>query len=187
MLVHVVSPDDGGSDALRRTDAVPIIRPVGAPTLAERLSAVARWRAANKRGRLVDIRPPGWAVQAVLARGQYPGLPVLDGVLNYPVVMPDGAIVSESGYHRSIRSIVCGTRGLKLSVPDRPTLADARAAVAALDEILVDFPFASDAHRAAWFAGLLTPLAWFAFDGPAPLFLLDGNVRGAVARDYLPT
>jgi len=178
-LVHVVEPDSGGPAGLRRVDGVPIIRPVQPPTLAERLSALARWRATNKRGRLVDTRPPGWCVSAVLARGHYPGTPVLDGVLNFPVVMPDGAIVSESGYHRSIRSIVCVPRGLKLCVPDRPTLADAQAAVAALDEILVDFPFASDATRAGWFAGLLTPLAWFAFDGCAPLFLIDSNARGA--------
>ena len=42
-----------------------------------------------------------------------------------------------------------------------------------------DFPFASDMHRAAWLAALLTPLARPAFDGPAPLFLVDANVRAA--------
>ena len=31
-----------------------------------------------------------------------------------------------------------------------------------------DFPFASDEHRAAWLAGLLTPLARYAHDGNAP-------------------
>jgi len=178
MLVHVVEPDSGGPAGLRRVDGAPIIRPVQPATVAERLSALARWRAANKRGRLVDIRPPGWVVNAVLARGQYPGLPVLDGVLNYPVVMPDGAIVSESGYHRSIRSIVCVPRGLKLSVPDRPTLSDARAAVETLSAIVTDFPLVSDVHRAGWLAALLTPLAWYCFDGPAPLTLLTGNNRG---------
>jgi hypothetical protein len=35
-----------------------------------------------------------------------------------------------------------------------------------------DFPFERPEHRAAWLAGLLTPLAWFAFDGPAPLYRL---------------
>ena len=42
-----------------------------------------------------------------------------------------------------------------------------------------DFPFAADMHRAAWLAALLTPLARPAFDGPAPLFLVDANVRAA--------
>jgi hypothetical protein len=55
-------------------------------------------------------------------------------------------------------------------------------AVAALDELLEvvrDFPFDREAHKAAWLAALLTPLARFAFTGPAPLFLGDANVRAA--------
>jgi hypothetical protein len=36
-----------------------------------------------------------------------------------------------------------------------------------------------DEHRSAWLAALLTPLGRFAFAGPAPLFLVDSNVRGA--------
>src|SRR5262249_40103574 len=46
-------------------------------------------------------------------------------------------------------------------------------------EVVGDFPFAGDCHRAAWLAALLTPLARFAFAGPSPLFLVDSNVRGA--------
>src|SRR5262249_23411328 len=40
-------------------------------------------------------------------------------------------------------------------------------------------PFEAPAHRAAWLAGLLTPIARHAIDGNAPLFLVSGNVRGA--------
>jgi hypothetical protein len=43
---------------------------------------------------------------------------------------------------------------------------------------VADFPFDTPAHRAAWLAVVLSTLAWFAFDGPAPLFLIDGNTRG---------
>ena len=42
-----------------------------------------------------------------------------------------------------------------------------------------DFPFASDVDRSAWLASLLTPLARHAFDGPAPLFAVSANIRGA--------
>jgi hypothetical protein len=45
-------------------------------------------------------------------------------------------------------------------------------------EVIEDFPFATDAHKAAWLSGVLTPLARYAFHGPAPLFLYDANVRG---------
>src|SRR5205823_1261456 len=57
--------------------------------------------------------------------------------------------------------------------------ADVQTAVETLLAAVADFPFEADAYKAAWLAGLLTPLAWFAFDGPAPLFLIDANVRAA--------
>jgi hypothetical protein len=63
-------------------------------------------------------------------------------------------------------------------VPAAPTQPQAAAAAAELLDVVCDFPFKSDAHRAAWLAGVLTPLARFAFEGPAPLFLMDANVRG---------
>jgi hypothetical protein len=66
-----------------------------------------------------------------------------------------------------------------IAVPNDPTLADARAARDALLEVVVDFPFERPAHRVAWLAALLTPLGRFAFLGPAPLFLVDANVRAA--------
>jgi len=56
---------------------------------------------------------------------------------------------------------------------------DASAAVDTLLEVVCDFPFEAPEHRAAWLAGLLTPLARFAFEGPAPLFLVDANIRAA--------
>src|SRR4029078_12677722 len=68
---------------------------------------------------------------------------------------------------------------LRIEVPDCPSRDDVLAAVAVINDVLADFPFEPPEHRAAWFAGLLTPLAWFAFDGPAPLLLIDGNTRGA--------
>jgi hypothetical protein len=95
--------------------------------------------------------------------------------------MPDGSILGANGYHPSARLLVRLAPDLKLTVPDRPTRADVAAAVETLSDPLVDFPFAGDAYRAALLAGLLTPLAWHLFDGPAPLFLIDKNVRGAGA------
>jgi hypothetical protein len=46
-------------------------------------------------------------------------------------------------------------------------------------EVVCDFPLATGAHRAAWLAALLTPLARFAFHGATPLFVIDANTRAA--------
>src|SRR5262249_49364133 len=64
-------------------------------------------------------------------------------------------------------------------LPASPTQEDAKAACEALMEVVADFPFEGPVGRAAWLAALLTPLARFAFPGPAPLFLVDANVRAA--------
>jgi hypothetical protein len=98
--------------------------------------------------------------------------------VNHPVVLQDGSLLSTQGYDPGSGLLVSVPAGLRLSVPAEPTAADVARAVAAIDDVLCDFPFERPEHRGAWYAGLLTPLAWFAFDGPAPLLLIDGNVRG---------
>ena len=65
-----------------------------------------------------------------------------------------------------------------LEVPEAPSRARALDQLERLLEVVVDFPFATEAHRAAWLCSLLTPLARAAFSGPSPLNLIDGNVRG---------
>ncbi len=65
------------------------------------------------------------------------------------------------------------------SVPARPSAAAVRRSLAALREVVVDFPLASSVHFAAWLSSLLTPLARLAFRGPSPLNVIDANVRGA--------
>jgi hypothetical protein len=44
--------------------------------------------------------------------------------------------------------------------------------------VVIDFPFSSDIHCAAWLATALTPFARYAIDGPAPMFFIDANIRG---------
>ena len=69
-------------------------------------------------------------------------------------------------------------------IANNPSLNDATAAAALLFETVVDFPFASDSHRSAWLASLLTVLARPAIEGPTPLTFVDGNQRG-VGRGLL--
>ena len=183
VLVQVVeqssdSPDD--ADIRRQAGAV-LVRELPVPLVQDRLSRVADWVRVVRRkdgDEEQPAAPPGWAVAAVSARGQWRGLPRLAGVVSYPVFLPDGDILCTAGYHRPTGLLVRPAPGLDLSVPDRPDRTDVMAAVETLLDVVCDFPFESPAHRAAWLAGLLTLPAWPAFAGPAPMFLIDGNVRG---------
>ena len=113
----------------------------------------------------------------VQARGQWSHVRPLDGVVGYPVLTPDGNVLKRPGYDPGTRLIY--EPSVRVSVAEHPTQGDARLAAGYLLERVVDFPFAAAAHRSAWLAALLTPLARPAIDGPTPLNLIDANNRGA--------
>jgi hypothetical protein len=180
-VVRLSDPTPDGS-AVRVPAGATVIRDLCPPLLREEFTRVADWFRIKEGGEggaeRVPAHPPPWAVQAVHARGCWPGVPRLEAVVTHPILLADGSLLASSGYHRPTGVLVRLPERMRLSVPDRPTRADAEAALALLSDAVCDFPFERPEHRGAWLAGLLTPLAWFAFDGPAPFFLIDGNVRG---------
>ena len=115
---------------------------------------------------------------AVHARADWPGIRHLEAVVDYPVLRPDGTILSRQGYDPET-GLLLETTGTFPTIPNHPTRSEVVTARDELLEVLSDFPFERDVHRAAWLAALLTPLSRFAFSGPAPLFLVDANVRAA--------
>ncbi len=180
MLVQVVRCDPDDTTTVRRAPGSLVVREIPPPLLRERLTRCARWvrYVGGEEEEYRPTHPPAWSVNAVHARGAWPCVRHLEAVVNHPVVLGDGTLLATNGYDARTGLLVCIPSGLRLVVPNSPTREDARAAVALIDDVLADFPFATPAHRAAWFAGLLTPLAWFGFTGPAPMLLIDGNTRG---------
>ncbi len=174
-LVRVIveEPPENGP----RLSVAPRIESVPNPALRALISRRVSFFIETKDGPKPQL-PPAWSVAAVGSRGSWPGVRPLTGVVSFPVVRHDGTILIAPGYDPRTGLFLHWSRS-PLAIPDRPTLDDAKAAVAELLEVVGDFPFASDMHRAAWLAALLTPLARPAFDGPAPLFLVDANVRAA--------
>jgi|GEM_PF-5273166 len=183
-LVYVVEQfEESDTTALvRRPIGAVGVRLLSKPLLRERLTRCANWmnlvRGRNGEFTRVAAHPPGWAIDAVHAQPYWPDVRRLEAVVTHPVLLANGTILSTNGYDPSSNLLVCLPPGLLLDVPERPSKNDVAAAVAQLQDVVHDFPFETPAHQAAWFASLLTPLAWFAFTGPAPLFLVDGNVRG---------
>jgi hypothetical protein len=179
-LVRMVRDASPAAKGIRRPFA-PRIDPLPTSLLRERLAANARWmkiRETNNGPVEVAAHPPGWCVSAVHAWADWPGIRHLEAIVDYPVLKPDGKVLYKPGYD-SDTGLLLEPAGPLPAMPDRPTKDEAVAARKALLEVVADFPFRSNAHRAAWLAALLTPLARFAFTGPAPLFLVDANVRGA--------
>lgn len=180
LLVRVAEDVHPEQRSIRRP-AGPRIEPILPPSLRERLTRCAQWFKLKETadGPIeVPAHPPTWAVSAVHARGRWPGVRPLEAIVEYPVLRPDGAILTTPGYDMGT-TLIYAPSGPVEPVPAQPTAAEIRAAVGALHDVVHDFPFETDAHKAAWVAALLTPLARFAFTGPAPMFLADANVRAA--------
>lgn len=145
--------------------------------LRERLAACCAF-VQMREGAERPAHPPAWCVGAVHVRGAWPGMRALEAVVDHPVLRPDGTVLYAPGYDPDTALIV-ETGCLLPPLSGRPGHPDALRARDELLEVVHDFPFSGHEHRAAWLAALLTPLARFAFEGPAPLFLADANVPGA--------
>ena len=180
ILVRVCNEETVDGSVIR-SQVAPRIVQVQLPTLRELLSANARFVKlveTDEGEKELPIHPPDFVVKAVAARGEWPGMRSLVGVVEHPILRPDGTVLQKRGYD-------CTTGILYLpsatfpTVADRPTAREVQEAVDQLMNLIADFPFRSDVDRAAWLAFLLTPFARHHFTGPSPLFLIDANVRQA--------
>ena len=169
-LTRVRPPEDLPDGVLRRPSS-PAFELVGSATMTEILSHAIRWRKATKDG-YRPVLPPPPVVQALAARGAWPGVRHAEGLAEGPILRPDGSIYSGGGYDAATGVLCTG----------EATQWAPRSLQESLDlflEVVCDFPFAGAEHLGAWLASVLTAIGRTAFRGPSPLFLIDANVRGA--------
>jgi hypothetical protein len=165
-------------DGVRRASGAATIEPLPAASLREKITRWCRLTRRNDKGVTIDAHPPGWLVSGVDARGDWPGIRSLVAVSETPILRIDGSLCQTPGWDESTGVLFLPTQQFP-ALPDNLEQEDAWRASESLLEAVCDFRFESDAHKSAWLAGLLTPLARHAFDGPSPLFLIDANIRGA--------
>lgn len=178
MLVHVVRP----LNAAKRAGA-PVIRELPSAVLRVRLTQAARWMRWDSRTKEWKRGTcPEAIVHAVHARGTWttPRARVrpLVSVITAPTIRPDGSLLQAAGYDDPT-GLLYWPSAKFAAVPEEPTLEDAEVAACTLLDLVRDFPFATDADRSAWLAGVLTIVARPAINGPVPLFAIDGTTRGS--------
>lgn len=174
-LVEVIV-DEPTSRGVTRGGSVARITPMAEARVREVLAREAVWWGSDGGGGRKQVHPPQWAVRAVMARGQWPGLRPILAVATAPTMRPDGSILATQGYDEA--SAIYLAPSVDVSVLAQPTRDDARQAVAMLLDVICDFPAAA-AARAAWLAGVVTAAARPAIEGPAPMIIADASVRGA--------
>ena len=177
MLVRVLRSTHPRDGITRRRGSA-TTSPVPMANLRERITRCANFAKLDSEGQERLVHPPTWLVSAIDARGDWPEIRRLWGVSDVPVLRADGSIWQTPGFDSSTCVLYEPTATFPI-IPDSISIDDARASMVELLDVVGDFCFEGEEHKAAWLAGLLTPLARFAFDGPTPLFLIDANVPGA--------
>ncbi|MBV8268667.1 MAG: hypothetical protein JO252_20245, partial [Planctomycetaceae bacterium] len=177
---------------LKGTEGTPQIAILPATRLLELLSRSARWvrERINPEGDpiLVDTDPTATHAGLVKDRCDWPGIRVLERVIEAPCLRTDGTLLQEPGYDPDTGLFFLPQPGVTFpEIPEHPTIEDARAAAQTLLNLVVDFPFArpegdeagDSPHAYAWLASLLTILCRSAIDGPCPLFLFTANTAAS--------
>lgn len=164
-----------------RPKGSPRIASLPLPRLRELMTKTAEWQTehVNRNGdvKAVPAHPPDWAIKGVDARGEWREIRPLEAIVETPLLRPDGTILEVPGWDEETELLFEPNIAFP-PIPPKPDREDARYAAEFLMELVVDFPFASENHKAAWLAALLTPMARFAIDGPCPLFLFNANTAG---------
>jgi hypothetical protein len=99
----------------------------------------------------------------------------------YALVNGKPVLLHENGYHEGAKVYMKMDPGLEKSVSGfdpNPNYKFIRRALAILHDMLQDFPWVSNADRAAAYAALILPFVRELIDGPTPLHLLDAPTVG---------
>jgi hypothetical protein len=137
------------------------------------------WTKRDREGRVVSARPPRDLASHLVA-DPAPPVPVLKRIVTAPIFTARGQLLEvPCAYADGI--VYLPPKNLRLApIPTRPTKMQIRSAVAFItNELLVDFPFASESELANCIAALITPFVREMISGHTPLFWVDKSTGGA--------
>ncbi len=181
-LVTVLRDPSRAKEKIHRPVGSPRIAPLPNARLRDLMTKTAAWKQTrvDRSGGVdrINAHPPNWAVNGVAARGAWSEIRPIEAITEAPVLRPDGTILTAPGWDEATELLYEPNAEFP-AIQAEPTREDARYAAERLLDLAVDFPFAGEAHRAAWLAALLTPLARFAILGYCPLFFFDANTPGS--------
>jgi hypothetical protein len=180
-LVVVAREDARPIAGVERDPGAPFIHGLAPAAVREHLSRAASWLTWSRWTKgWVESLPPNPVVAALSARGAWPRLLPLAGIVEAPTLRPDGSILDRPGYDNAT-GLLFDPRGVTFpAVPSNPTAEDVKTAVAALWEPFEQFEWDDPpVDRAVVTALMLTFAARPAFERTAPCFAFDSTTRGS--------
>ena len=195
-IVRIIALDrESKADGLRRPTGTVQLAAVSALGLQETLERVIAWtRPDDETGTKPADCPPRVAPTYLARIGGW-NLPVLTGVIEAPIMRPDGSILSAPGYDEST-GLFFYTDADWPAVPDQPTRADAETALHELIAPFSEFPFVDGAARSVLLAAIITAIQrrllksapLFGFDAPGQRSgkSLQAEAAGIIATGRKP-
>ncbi len=164
---------------LKRVGASVRIEVVEEPSMFGMLVRAADWKRTTLGGPK-DAKPPKDLVRDMIANPDS-GLPELVGLVEAPIFDPAGKLIATPGYHAESGLYLAADPELEVQpVPLEPSASEvASARTLLLEDLLLDFPFASDSDRAHALAALLQPFVRRMIAGPTPIYLAEAPTPGS--------
>ncbi len=155
MLVRAGLADPKDRKNIVRPPGAVVLNIVTVPMLEDALERAVRWQREAKNGN-VDVGIPGKLAQRILGRVGMWKVRELTGIVEAPIMRPDGTILSTDGYDEQTGILL--QSGISWPALPPPSLDSARAAVATLNEPFREFPYRRPADLSVTISGVVTAL-----------------------------
>lgn len=136
----------------------------------------------GRKKAMVRTNPPLNVASTIASRDGEWRFPRLSGVITTPTLRPDGTILSDPGYDSETQLLLLDPPTMPM-IPEKPSKADALAALALLDGLLDEFPFEDAPSRSVALSALITPVVRGALP-VAPLHATKAPVAGS-GKSYI--
>jgi putative DNA primase/helicase len=154
--------------------------------LIDLMSKATSWEKFNLREKkYLPSPPPSMAADILLVRAGHWSFPRISGVITTPTLRCDGSILSAAGYDEVTQLFHAANPNLKLPpMRDAPSREDALTALALLEILLTEFPFADPKiDKAVALSALITPIVRAAIDA-VPMHAIKAPEYGS-GKSYL--
>lgn len=178
-LVRLPKVEQQENRKLDRPDNALLVMGVEQAWLELRLTECAIFQEFDGRRRKwvrIDCPPP--ISRAMLASTGDWQLRNLAGVIEAPTLRRDGSILETPGYDAKTELFFDPGGTVFPSIPEHPTQAEARQALADLSELICEFPFVGPEHKSAMLAAFLTVLIRRSIR-TAPMFGVSATKMGS--------